>query len=145
MVLPEDLVDRFARVRDTLDVFPPTLPQRVLTDFIREGHFGRHLRRMRVLYQERRSALVEALTGELGDSVWVLGTEAGMHLVAALPAVASDQESSQRAARQGIWAMPLSTCYLEKPARQGLVLGYGGTGASRMLAAMARLRRVAGL
>jgi GntR family transcriptional regulator/MocR family aminotransferase len=145
MVLPEDLVDRFARVRDTLDVFPPTLPQEVLTDFINEGHFGRHLRRMRVLYQERRTALVEALTEQLGGSVQVLGAEAGMHLVAALPRAADDQRISQRAAEQGLWAMPLSTCFLEKPTRQGLVLGYGGTAASQMRAAVSRLRRAAGL
>jgi GntR family transcriptional regulator/MocR family aminotransferase len=145
MVLPEDLVDPFARVRDTLDVFPPTLPQAVLADFVNEGHFGRHLRRMRVLYQERRSALVEAMTEQLGSSVQILGTEAGMHLVAGLPGRISDQEISQRVARQGVWAAPLSTCFLEKPTRQGLVLGYGGTAASQMRAAVARLKRLAGL
>lgn len=145
MVLPEDLVERFARVRDTLDVFPPTLPQAVLADLINEGHFGRHLRRMRVLYQERRSALVEALAEQLGNAVQILGTEAGMHLVAALRGAVSDQEISQRAAKQGIWATPLSTSFLGKPTCQGLVLGYGGTAASQMRSAVARLRRVAEL
>jgi GntR family transcriptional regulator / MocR family aminotransferase len=100
---------------------------------------------MRVLYQERRSALVEALTEQLGSSVQVLGTEAGMHLVAALRGGVSDQDISQRAAKQGLWATPLSTCFLEKPTRQGLVLGYGGTAASQMRSAVARVRRVAGL
>ncbi len=145
MVLPEDLVERFARVRDTVDVFPPTLVQAALADFINEGHFGRHLRRMRVLYGERRTALVSALTEQLGDAVRILGAEAGMHLVAALKGAPPDREISERAARQGVWAMPLSTCFLEKPTAQGLVLGYGGTGASRMRAAVTRLRRASGL
>ena len=64
--------------------FPPTLYQAVLADFLAEGHFARHLRRMRRLYRERRGALVEALRSELGTAVQVLGEEAGMHLTAIL-------------------------------------------------------------
>ena len=87
VVLPADLVARFAAVRDATDIFPPTFAQAVLADFIREGHFARHLRRMRALYQERRGALVDALRTELGDVVTVLGDEAGMHLVASLKGI----------------------------------------------------------
>ena len=66
LVIPADLVARFAAVREAMDIFPPALYQAVLTDFILEGHFARHLRRMRLLYRERRDALVEALGKELG-------------------------------------------------------------------------------
>jgi len=96
LVLPADLVERFARVRDTLDVFPPTLVQAALADFINEGHFGRHLRRMRVLYLERSTALAEALTGQLGGVVRILGAEAGLHLVAALEDWCSGTEARAR-------------------------------------------------
>ena len=59
IVIPADLVGRFAAVREAMDIFPPTLYQAVLADFLGEGHFGRHIRRMRLLYRERRAALVD--------------------------------------------------------------------------------------
>src|SRR5271156_1474240 len=52
MVVPEDLVAAFAAARDATDQFSSTLYQAVMADFIREGHFARHIRRMRVLYME---------------------------------------------------------------------------------------------
>jgi GntR family transcriptional regulator/MocR family aminotransferase len=142
LVIPSDLVAGFAAVREAMDIFPPTLFQAVLTDFLNEGHFARHLRRTRQLYRERRSVLVEALRSELGPGVEVLGEQAGVHLVAALPNRSSDREVSMRAARKGLWAMPLSSCYLKEPSRQGLVLGYGGVSAAEIPAAVRRLRSV---
>ncbi len=60
MILPPPLVDAFLKVRRLIDIHSPMLEQAVLTDFMVEGHFTRHLRRMRMLYAERRSALLEA-------------------------------------------------------------------------------------
>ncbi len=125
MVVPKDLLGLFAAAREVLDICPPVLYQLVLTDFINEGHFGRHIRKMRVLYRERRDALVEALQGEAGSSLEVLNSEAGMHLVALLPRGISDTRASQKAAAQGISAMPLSSTYLKPASRGGLILGYG--------------------
>jgi GntR family transcriptional regulator/MocR family aminotransferase len=142
VVVPPDLVRRFAAVREAMDIFPPTLSQAVLKDFIEEGHFARHLRRMRQLYRERRTALVDALRDELPGTLDVLGDQAGVHLVATLPRGQRDRRISLGAARQGVWAMPLSSCYLEKPTRQGLVLGYGGTSAREIPGAVRRLRAV---
>jgi GntR family transcriptional regulator/MocR family aminotransferase len=124
LVLPPDLVERFAAVRDAMDIFPPALYQAVLTDFLREGHFARHLRKMRMIYRERRNALGEALRNE---KLEVLGDRAGLHLVVSLPEGAEDRKISERAARQGLWVMPLSSCYLGEPSHPGLVLGFGGT------------------
>jgi GntR family transcriptional regulator / MocR family aminotransferase len=85
----------------------PTFYQEVLADFIGEGHFAHHLRRMRVLYGERRSA-VDSISGELGPVVEVLGGEAGMHLTVALPDGSRDVEIAERAAGQNLWIWPLS-------------------------------------
>jgi DNA-binding transcriptional MocR family regulator len=71
--------------------------------------------------------LVEAIHKQLGDKFEVIGTEAGMHLVALLPPDVSDEAISRRAAEMGISAMPLSSCYAKPPVRGGLILGYGGT------------------
>ena len=126
MVVPKDLVDAFSTVRDATDQFSSTLYQAVMADFIREGHFARHIRRMRVLYIERRTALVEAIQKQMGHQLEVIGAEAGMHLVALLPPGVSDVAISRRAAEMGISAMPLSSCYAKSPLRGGLILGYGG-------------------
>jgi GntR family transcriptional regulator / MocR family aminotransferase len=142
VVIPPDLVGRFMAVRDAMDICPPALHPAVLADFIAEGHFARHLRRTRATYAERRSVLVEALRRELGGRLDVLGAQAGIHLTALLTTKGSrDRVISERAARDGLWTMPLSACYMGSPARQGLVLGYGGTTAAQMPAAVRRLRR----
>ena len=141
LVIPHDLVGRFAAVRDALDICPPALHPAVLADFITEGHFARHLRRTRALYAERRAALVEALRREFARLLNVVGAEAGFHLTAILAARSGDRAISERARRDGLWAMPLSACYLGPPAHQGLVLGYGGTSAAQIPGAVRRLRR----
>ena len=140
LVLPRDLVGRFAAVRDATDIFPPTFPQAVAADFIREGHFARHLRKTRALYRERRATLVDALHRELGDAVEVQGDEAGMHLVASLARRLDDHDAAVRASRRGLWIMPLSSCYLGPTARRGFVLGFAGADAATIRNAVRTLR-----
>jgi GntR family transcriptional regulator / MocR family aminotransferase len=140
VVVPKDLVPAFAAARDAADVFSSTLYQAVLTDFIREGHFARHIRQMRMLYMERRKALVSAIQLHMGAMTEVMGAEAGMHLVTLLPQGIDDVAVSRRAAQKGISAMPLSTCYLKPPTRGGLVLGFGGANALQIHEGIRKLR-----
>jgi len=140
MVIPKDLVPAFCAARDAADVFSSTLYQAVLTDFIREGHFARHIRRMRMLYMDRRRALVKALQIQMGDMTEVIGAEAGMHLVALLPPGTDDVAVSSEAAQRGISATPLSSCFLIPPLRGGLILGYGGTNARQIHDGINKLR-----
>jgi GntR family transcriptional regulator/MocR family aminotransferase len=132
VVVSQDLVPAFSAARDAADIFSSTLYQAVLTDFIREGHFARHIRRMRMLYMDRRRALIKAIHVQIGDMLEVIGAEAGMHLVALLPTGTSDVAVSRKAAQGGISAQPLSTCYLRPPTRGGLILGYGGANAHQI-------------
>jgi GntR family transcriptional regulator/MocR family aminotransferase len=140
MVIPEDLIPAFSAARDAADIFSSTLYQAVLTDFIREGHFARHIRRMRMLYMDRRRALVEGIYLQLADSLEVIGAEAGMHLVALLPRGTNDVAVSKQAAQRGISAIPLSSCYLKAPTRGGLILGYGGTNSQQIHEGVSKLR-----
>jgi GntR family transcriptional regulator/MocR family aminotransferase len=142
LVLPPDLVNAFSRVRLAMDVFSPTFPQAVLADFIREGHFARHIRRMRLVCRERRNALREALDRELPDVLRVIGDEAGMYLTAAFPKGWRDVEIAERAAEREIWTAPLSQSYAERAGRSGLILGYGSTDESEIADAVRRLRDV---
>jgi GntR family transcriptional regulator/MocR family aminotransferase len=142
VVIPKDLVPAFCAARDAADVFSATLYQSVLTDFIREGHFARHIRRMRMLYMDRRKALVTAIRLRMGDRLEVIGAEAGMHLVALLPPCVDDVAISRKAAQRGISATPLSTCYLKPPARGGLILGYGGANTNQIHDGIRKLAEV---
>src|SRR6266567_5155874 len=140
VVVPKDLVRAFAAARDAADIFSSTLYQAVLTDFLREGHFARHIRRMRMLYVERRKTLTNAIDSQMKDMLEVIGAEAGMHLVGLLPRGANDVAVSRMAAQRGISAIPLSACYLTLPTRSGLILGYGGANSHQIRDGISKLR-----
>jgi GntR family transcriptional regulator/MocR family aminotransferase len=142
IVIPSDLVERFIAVRVTMDIFPPYLYQEVLKDFMRMGHFGRHLRRMRQLYRERRNALVTSLRDQLGEMLEIHGAEAGMHFAATLPKGMRDRGIVKKAAEAGLQLWPLSPAYYSDPPRQGLILGFGSTTAKQMPRAVSQLRSV---
>jgi GntR family transcriptional regulator/MocR family aminotransferase len=142
VVIPPDLVDRFLSIRRPMDLGPPTFYQEVLADFIGEGHFARHLRRMRVLYGERRSALVDSISSELGPMVEVLGGEAGMHLAVALPDCSRDVEIAERAAGQNLWIWPLSRSYMGELSRSGFILGFGSATVAEIPPAVRKLRNL---
>ena len=124
VVIPKDLVLAFARVRDAFDTFSSMLYQVVLNDFIREGHFARHIKRMRALYSERRSVLLEAIAKHASDKLEPIGTDAGMQLTALLAQGVDDVNISIATAKIGVSARPLSISYLKPPPRGGLILGY---------------------
>jgi len=140
IVIPPDLVDHFVAVRVAMDIFPPYLHQEAITDFMREGHFARHIRRMRLLYSERRTALVESIREQFGSRLEIHGSQAGMHLAVTLPKGLSDREIATRAARKGLWLWPLSPSYLGAVPRQGFILGFGNTAAEDMSHAVAQMR-----
>jgi GntR family transcriptional regulator / MocR family aminotransferase len=142
MVIPKDLVHLFQEARRTIDISPPYLYQAVVTDFIREGHFGRHIRRMRQVYAERRTMLVECLREEFSSNMEILGMEAGMYLAIAFPKGLRDVEVANYAAREKLWLAPLSPYYLDQPSRQGFLLGFGGVSAEDIPHGVRRLKNV---
>jgi len=138
IVLPPDLVERFLAARLAMDISPAGFHQAVLADFIREGHFSRHIRRMRLLYGKRRSVLIESIRKQLGFAAEVVGGQAGMHLSLTVKGI-DDHEIAERAASQRLWLVPLSSSYLRKPARQGFILGFGSTGVEQIPDAVSKL------
>lgn len=125
LVIPEDLVAIFATVRNANDTFASMLYQLVMTDFIREGHFARHIRKMRSLYAQRRQALVTAITAKLAGALDVVGDPAGMQLLALLRPGSDDIAIANEAARRGIAVKALSQCCIGRSNRAGLILGFG--------------------
>jgi GntR family transcriptional regulator/MocR family aminotransferase len=142
LIIPEDLIPAFTRVRELSDIFPSPLHQGVLTDFIREGHLERHIRRMRMLYMERHDILVTEIQKHLGASFEILTANAGTYLVVLLPDGWRDTIVAEKAAQADISSVALSICYQEEPPRQGLILGYGGVDRKQIQDGVKRLAAV---
>src|SRR6266542_1653008 len=128
MTLPQEVgqYDLVQRRREELDIFSPTLYQVVLTDFLREGHFARHVRRMRKIYLVRRNALLASLRRYARGVLAIGNADAGLHLPVFLRPGVDDREVVRVAKGRGINAMALSDCYMGGPPRSGLILGFGG-------------------
>ncbi|MBV8215964.1 MAG: PLP-dependent aminotransferase family protein, partial [Verrucomicrobia bacterium] len=135
-------IPAFSRVRETSDIFPPPLHQEVLTDFIREGHLERHIRRMRMLYMERHDMLVAEIQKRLGPTFEVVTANAGTYLVMLLPKAFRDTVVAEKAAQSDISTVPLSICYQEDPRKQGLILGYGGVNRKQIQDGMTKLAAI---
>jgi GntR family transcriptional regulator/MocR family aminotransferase len=142
IVVPGDLVERFAAMRQLMDLCPSHGNQAVLADFIREGHFSRHIRKMRKLYAERRRVLVEEVERELADRCRIVGAQAGMHLALLIDPCLSDQEISAKAIQRKLLLSALSLSYAGPEPQQGFILGFGNTQTSQIPAAVLTLRKL---
>lgn len=142
LVLPKDLIPTFRVVRDAVDIFPPVLYQRALSDFIRDGGFARHIRKMRALYAVRRERMIAAIERHFSRIASIASAAAGLHLVVQLPQSIDDKAAAARATAAGIACVALSVCCLDSPQRNGLILGYGGVAAGEVDEAVRKLARV---
>jgi len=132
-------VDAFVTMRLVVSRHPPLLEQHVLAAFIAEGHFARHIRRMRALYAHRQQVLVDTAQRELGGLLHVPPADAGMHLVGWLPDGVDAKAVSRRAAAQGIAVVPLSAYTLAARCPPALVLGYTALNEGAIHRSMRRL------
>lgn len=144
VVFPPDLLDRFMAVRHAMDICPPYFNQEVLADFIADGHFARHIQRMRARYRERRATLVAALRAAFGERIELHGAETGLHLPVTFAAARGfdDVALATAAAQQGLWLWPLSPASLGRARRQGFILGFGSSSTREIPAAVQQLQRL---
>jgi len=140
LVVPPDLVDAFIAGRIMIDLQPATIPQAALADFIEDGHFTRHLRRMRKLYGSRQSILLEAAKSELSGLLEIQDSQAGMHLIGWLPTDVNDMDAARAASKNNVLALPLSVFSLKPMTRGALVLGYTAFNDREIRAGVRRLK-----
>jgi GntR family transcriptional regulator/MocR family aminotransferase len=142
VVVPEPLVRAFTAARHLMDRQPQSLLQVVLAEFMEQGHFSGHVRRMRLQYRDQRDALVSELTRRAGEHVRVEAPEQGMRLVAELPRGTRDEAVEAAALRAGVIARALSSFYRRAEPRPGLLLGFTGHPRAAIGTAVATLSRV---
>src|SRR6266508_1716832 len=136
LIPPSHLVAAFRTVRNLIDTHPPILEQAVLAEFIGEGHFTRHLRKMRSLYAERRAALLEAAR-EI--NLEIHPPEAGIHCIGWLPEGMDALALAREATNQGVDIAPVSHFSIEPLARNGILLGYSDYSVEQIQDGMRRL------
>ena len=102
----------------------PVLTQKILTAFLNEGHFFRHLKKMRALYQTRRDWMIAALREVYGDLFFTEQNDGGMHIVAFLAKGSADREIARCWQEQQLQVNALSAWYRGSGKRYGLVMGY---------------------
>jgi GntR family transcriptional regulator / MocR family aminotransferase len=124
LVVPESRIGRLSRIYETLYRDRPILNQAIIADFVKEGHFARHIKRMRQLYAERRQALASALLDAFGNRIDLQLQSGGMHLLARFPDCASDLDWVARAETRGLAPTALSPWRVERDCGQGLLLSF---------------------
>jgi GntR family transcriptional regulator/MocR family aminotransferase len=138
-VVPHALLPAFVGARYLMDRQPPSLYQTVVADFMRQGHFAAHIRRLRLLYREQRDALAATLTRRAGGQLEIDVPDQGMHLIAYLANGASDVAIEAEALRNGIIVRAMSRFYRAAKPRQALMLGFSGFPRPVIVPAAARL------
>ncbi len=124
MVIPQDLADSFSAMKSVTSRHAPVLEQAVLCDFITEGHFGRHIRRMREVYAERLSVLLECGRERLKGMMEISSIEAGLQTVGWLQNGLKAEEVARAGLEQEIEMIPISSYTQGRFSAEGLQLGF---------------------
>ncbi len=126
LVVPESLVDVFARAKWLADRHSPLLDQQVLAEFITAGHLDRHIRKMRGLYEQRRKLFVENLKLTFGNRISILGDNAGLSVLVRFNTECGDDEIVQRAAALGVGLSSTKKYYIGQHRPSEFLLNYAG-------------------
>jgi GntR family transcriptional regulator/MocR family aminotransferase len=142
LVFPSPLARRFADVAASLAPAPPAAVQRAVAAFIREGHYLRHLRRMKRLYRDQRESLLRCLR-EVGSQALTVQASAGLAIVTSLPQSINDVDVALRALPFGLAPTPLSPWSLQSAPLRGLLLGVTNLNERQLAADCRRLVQLA--
>lgn len=126
IVVPPNLVDAFTHARALDNYQSPVMTQAVVADFILEGHFSHHIRRMRTLYAERQAALIEAANARLRGLLDVRPAETGLSVMGWLPSGTDDDAVADVALAAGVHTRSLTFESITPLPYSGLLLGYAG-------------------
>ena len=117
--IPKKLTKRYQQIGQTFSCAVSRIDQKVLTLFLTEGHFERHLNRMRNIYKEKHDLLIKEIK-KLNSDIQIYGHGAGAHIIVRFPV--SDQKELRQ---KGVMIYPLSWYYIEgKPLKEEYILGF---------------------
>ncbi|WP_437215211.1 PLP-dependent aminotransferase family protein [Pectobacterium sp. LFLA-215] len=132
LVVPAPLIERFRDSANHLCGPGSILPQATVADFMDQGHFARHLRRMRSLYAARRGYVVDALLQSLGSRLHIQPQAGGIHVLAKLVHQENDQSLAAAAQSNGLAVQALSQWQIRRTSHGGLLMGFANVTDSEM-------------
>lgn len=144
VVVPPQWVDSFKVAQRRSGLLASIHIQHALADFIVDGHFLAHIRRSRRLYRKRRDYLVTALRTHVGDFFDIETPAGGMQLVAWCRGMTNDTVLSNQLSLAGVVARPVSSHFVGRKARTGLLLGFAAWNEEEIDVAVKILRQVSG-
>jgi GntR family transcriptional regulator/MocR family aminotransferase len=136
------MVDVFAAAESVSTHHPPLLEQAVLCDFITEGHFARHIRRMREIYAERLQVLLESAREKLSGALEISNVEAGLQTVGWLKSGLLGEKIANQGAARDVEVVPLSRYAAGRPRREGLILGFAAVDPKELRRGVDELARI---
>jgi GntR family transcriptional regulator/MocR family aminotransferase len=142
LIVPKSLVSSFTSAKWLCDQHTATLEQETLAEFLTNGMYERHLRRLRRKNTERRGKLLSAIRTYLGDRVEVTGDHSGTHIVLWPRKRVSEAGIIAEAAKHGVGIYGISPYFLKRPSRTGLMLGYSRMNEAEIVEGVRRLRKI---
>ena len=139
VVLPPHLREPFLLAKRMIDRGTPTLAQAAVADFMAEGHFERHVRRLRQEYGQRRAVLVKALGEHLGTAVSFCPAPAGLHILLYLPEGCNEAQLVQQAAELGVGVYAGAPYHLQESPPPSILLGFSGLSPAEIEEGIGRL------
>lgn len=144
MVLPYSLLVTYRQLYRPYFPTVSLLEQRTMAEFMVQGHWERHIRRMRMIYKKKHDILLRAIKTHFGTRAVVTGQGAGLHVVIMLPdTTQSETEILDRARQKGIFLFPFSEFHVTgKSETTTLLLGFGGMDGGKIEQGIAVLSRI---
>lgn len=124
LVIPENLTASFKIAKYYTDTRTPYLDQAILANFISQGHYARHVRRIRKACHERQQVMLEAIKTYLSGMMVAEPLDSGIHLVCWLSDAIHESVLIEKCRKVGLGAQPLSRYCQIVPARQAILLGF---------------------
>ena len=140
IVMPKETVSRFKELGEITETGLSLLPQKILAQFLSEGHFYKHIKKMRTLYQQRRRLMLDALNRLFPETFSYELSDGGMHIVAFLRRGTQDVALAELWQAQQLQVFSLSAWYTQTQKRYGLIIGYTNIRSEQQ--AMTLLQRV---
>ncbi|MDB5086289.1 MAG: hypothetical protein JWR09_283, partial [Mucilaginibacter sp.] len=143
MVFPTEAMARqFATAKSVIDGQSNIITQAIVSEFISQGHFSRHVRRMRLLYKKAQDDLVSLINLHLKGRLTPVPVEAGMHFIAWLPTSVNAEIIANECFKAGVIINPLSSSGIKFKYPNGLILGFAGFSFGEMEKAVLTLKQV---
>ena len=141
-LVPESMVELFRTAISAYVSGAPSNPQAVVSDFMEEGHYATHIRRMRKIYLERYEVFLDCSRRRLDGLLDIQPTDAGLHTIGNLQCGLIDTDVAARAEKQNITVTPIRRFCISDADVNGLLLGFSGIDQSAIKAGVATLARV---